>query len=59
MLEAIPMTKVYKLIRAGEDSHKRLEKYGKVSDSYEDAIIRLMNFADEHWDEYRKKMETD
>jgi len=59
MLEAIPLTKEYKPIRTGTDTHKRLEKYGKVSDSYEDAIIRLMDFVDKHWDEYRKKMEAD
>jgi hypothetical protein len=59
MLEAIPLAKEYVPMRIGRPAHKRLTKYGKVSESFEDAITRLMDFADEHWDEYRKKMETD
>ncbi len=58
MIEAQEMPDEYKNIKIKAKTHSRFEKYGKYSDTLDDVISRLMDFADEHPEEYRKKLEA-
>lgn len=51
--------RVRKPLQLTPEQHKRMEKYGKFPDNYPDVLDRLMNFADQHWDEYKKTLEDD
>lgn len=48
MYETPDMAKEYKTIRISPETHRELEEMGRMRDSYEDVIKRLLKFYKEN-----------